>query len=274
MAADSLSNLSEDVLGLCLSFLLPGGQGAVIYGCDVDAAHPRSPIAVACSAMRVRPTSRRFARMLPRLEGLGFTLKGAPTIGHGVGCVEAFWTDEAWDLSPGSPALMLSYDVLPLDADSECIGAWSASGRLWHEPGPKDALSWYAASHRGDFGFRTQLFGAFPAQHAYAQHNTSRIQQGEWCRVDVLMMCPAVVEGQAPLIVAKYCLNFNAAASFVVDPGHDGVPHLGGRMGLVSYKHTPSHSYSGAYRFRNFEVRRAPSAQEPCLWPLPAARYA
>jgi len=62
---------------------------------------------------------------------------------------------------PEEKSVTCSYEVKSLSDNAEFIGAFSLNKATWGNKNV-DALSWYAATNRKDFTFRSKMFGDFP----------------------------------------------------------------------------------------------------------------
>jgi len=69
----------------------------------------------------------------------------------------AHWYEGAYEL----PAT-ISFTVTANVPNTEIHPCFSASKRDWGSRGGADGLTWYLATHRHDFTFRTEVFGSFP----------------------------------------------------------------------------------------------------------------
>ena len=148
------------------------------------------------------------------------------------------WLDQLIVLSETAPVI-IKYQVMPTDSDSEVIGAFSLNRRSW-EQGGCDALTWYAASHRNDFTFRHGMFTGFPPAIRGAP---IKLREGQWHSIEVkLSLC---------------------AAEYSVDGRQFATLQNERRRGLVSHVDSgywPDRGYIGMIRyasdwkFRNLEI--------------------
>jgi len=84
------------------------------------------------------------------------------------------WDDTLVDLSNGNEAVITCGFMAP-GAETEVIFGFSGDRKTWGESG--DALTMYAATHRADFSFRTNVFGDWPE---VTHHSGIYLETGKW----------------------------------------------------------------------------------------------
>jgi len=84
------------------------------------------------------------------------------------------WSDTLIEL-PDNKTVKLSYEVRSLSDNAEFIGAFSLNkAQFGKNP---DALTWYGATNRCDFTFRSQMFGGYPPSQEVSNKNLAK---GTW----------------------------------------------------------------------------------------------
>merc|ERR1712125_93327 len=92
-----------------------------------------------------------------------------------------YWSEAEIEL-PDEKPITFSYEVKSISDNAEFIGAFSKNKAKWGNK-DVDALTWYAAPHRTDFTFRSQMFGKFPP--AKRVKNTGKLAKDTWHLVEV-----------------------------------------------------------------------------------------
>jgi hypothetical protein len=97
------------------------------------------------------------------------------------------WLEEEIILSETEPVI-ITYEFMPSQHNSEVIGAFSLNCRDWGEGGC-DALTWFCASHRHDFTFRGNMFETFfPHEPLGLRVGTpADVRPGEWHKMEVYL---------------------------------------------------------------------------------------
>ena len=141
-----------------------------------------------------------------------------------------WWSPDLITLDPAGRAVVITYEVRADGSEIEMIGAFSHSKRAWGGQPQCDALSWYTATHRCDFTFRTKMFHGFPR---CKRGEPCELRAGEWHRVEVTLRKDA----------ASYAVNGRHFGTATLKPGE--IPKAG-YVGMVTY--------ASGYSFRDVRV--------------------
>lgn len=132
---------------------------------------------------------------------------------------------------------IIRYDFMPIDTESEVIGAFSLNCHNWGD-GDCDAVSWYAASHRSDFSFRGEMFEYCPPN--LAQRSPTRVRAGEWHSMEVALSLSEAtyrVDGEE---FGRVLRQSDGAGALYPDRGY---------LGMIRY--------DSRWKYRNLHVMRS-----------------
>eukprot|EP00438_Fugacium_kawagutii_P000619 Skav224341 [mRNA] locus=scaffold2411:24096:26202:- [translate_table: standard] len=127
-------------------------------------------------------------------------------------------------------------EVRPLTPDAECFLVATLNCRVWGLGG--DGLTAYGSVNRGDFTFRSQVFGGFPRAQVHARQSERLLKMGQWNEM-------AMVLSERK---ATYWINEKMVATCRLSPGD--LPAAEVYLGLISYRN--------GYEVRGFDVTREP----------------
>ena len=168
-------------------------RDVVIHGAVLDTSGhlvlcPGNPRRASLEAAQILMQTRAVCRFLrdelpnPRLKYRNVVGPGAE--GHVVQSGTNTWLPEDVVFPQvADRSVCFTYEVR-VEGQAEVIGGLSRS-RARFGTGAEDALTWYLAPHRHDFGFRTRMFQRLAAGRVY--RNNVRLVPGQWHHVGVII---------------------------------------------------------------------------------------
>ena len=165
--------------------------------------------------------------------------------------------------------LAVTYEVMALDADAECFGAFSHNVQPCSLNDGDRALTWSVAPHRGEHTFRFLRNGEFTrcgwlsattCRESHSFVKRGRMVAHVWHRMEVrlsAMRCTYSIDGLNDATTRHPGQMYPAKTEHVGCMFHpcgrpmEDIPPIG-RIGMISRR--GQGQFAGAYRFRNLEV--------------------